>query len=165
MIEKLKEKHQLVIPVSANSELALRKASKNGIIKYIPGDRDFQIIGNINQKQREALDFIKIKVLDVYGSTGVQDAINAAVFKALNMILVYPVEDEKKLSDKNGNVLPDALLVKEGSTPRDLAAEIHTDLAKGFLYAVDARKKMRVGDDYKLKMNDVMKIVSTMAKG
>ncbi len=164
-IEKLKEKHQLVIPVSANSELALRKASKNGIIKYIPGDRDFQIIGNINQKQREALDFIKIKVLDVYGSTGVQDAINAAVFKALNMILVYPVEDEKKLSDKNGNVLPDALLVKEGSTPRDLAAEIHTDLAKGFLYAVDARKKMRVGDDYKLKMNDVMKIVSTMAKG
>ncbi len=163
-ISKLKEKHELVIPVSANSELALRKASKNGVIKYIPGEKDFEIIGNITQKQKEALEFIKNKVMDPYGSTGVQDSINAAVFIALKMILVYPVEDERKLTDKNGNILPDALLIKDGSTPRDLAGEIHSDLAKGFLFAIDARKKMRVSEDYKLKMNDVMKIVSTMAK-
>lgn len=163
-ISKLKEKHKLVIPVSANSELALRKASKSGVIKYIPGEKNFEMIGNITQKQKEALEFIKNKVLEPYGSTGVQDSINVAVFDALKMILVYPVEDERKLTDKNGNVLPDALLIKDGSTPRDLAGEIHSDLAKGFLFAIDARKKMRVSEDYKLKMNDVIKIVSTMAK-
>jgi len=163
-IKKLKEKYKMVVPVSANSELALRKAAKADIIKYIPGENNFEIKGTLNQKQKEALEFIKSKVLDVYGSTGVQDAINMAVFEGLGMIVVYPVEDEKKLTDKNGNILPDALLIKNGSTPKDLAGEIHTELAKGFLFAIDARKKMRVSEDYKLKINDVIKIVSTTAK-
>ncbi|MUN28582.1 redox-regulated ATPase YchF [Sulfuracidifex metallicus] len=163
-IKKLKEKYKMVVPVSANSELALRKAAKADIIKYIPGENNFEIKGTLNQKQKEALEFIKSKVLDVYGSTGVQDAINMAVFEGLGMIVVYPVEDEKKLTDKNGNILPDALLIKNGSTPKDLAGEIHTELAKGFLFAIDARKKMRVSEDYKLKTNDVIKIVSTTAK-
>ncbi|MCY0849188.1 redox-regulated ATPase YchF [Sulfuracidifex metallicus] len=163
-IKKLKEKYKMVVPVSANSELALRKAAKADIIKYIPGENNFEIKGTLNQKQKEALEFIKSKVLDVYGSTGVQDTINMAVFEGLRMIVVYPVEDEKKLTDKNGNILPDALLIKNGSTPKDLASEIHTELAKGFLFAIDARKKMRVSEDYKLKTNDVIKIVSTTAK-
>jgi ribosome-binding ATPase YchF (GTP1/OBG family) len=110
-------------------------------------------------------DYIITNVLEVYVNTGVQQAINEAVFGALNMITVFPVEDERKLTDRNGNVLPDAILIKRGSTPKDLAAVIHSDLAKGFLYAIDARKKIRVGENYQLQDRDVIKIVSILAHG
>ncbi|MEM3305965.1 MAG: redox-regulated ATPase YchF [Saccharolobus sp.] len=163
-IKLLREKYKWVIPTSAISEISLRKASKSGIINYIPGDSNFTILKPLNEKQKEALEYIENNVLKVYGSTGIQDAINTAVFEALNMIVVYPVEDERKLSDKNGNVLPDALLLKRGSTPRDLAFAIHSELAKGFLYAIDVKKKIRIGDDYLLQPNDVIKIVSTTAR-
>ena len=163
-IEKLKQKYKHVVPTSAEAELALRKAAKAGLIEYIPGERDFKILKELVAKQKEALDYIKRNVLEVYGSTGVQEALNTAVFEALSMIVVYPVEDEKKLTDHNGNVLPDALLVEKGSTPRDLAAMIHSDLAKGFLYAINVKKKTRVGEDYRLQDGDVIKIVSSRAK-
>ncbi|BCS92051.1 redox-regulated ATPase YchF [Metallosphaera javensis (ex Sakai et al. 2022)] len=164
-ISRLKEKHSHVVPVSAESELALRRAAKAGLIDYIPGDGQFRVIGNIEEKRMKALNYIKSNVLDVYGSTGVQQAINEAVFGALNMIHVYPVEDERKYTNKDGDVLPDVFLVEKGSTPKDLAFLIHTDLGKGFLYAIEAKKKVRVGEDYELKDGDVIKIVSTLAKG
>lgn len=154
-----------MVPVSAESELALRRAAKAGLIDYIPGDGQFRVIGNIEEKRMKALNYIKSNVLDVYGSTGVQQAINEAVFGALNMIHVYPVEDERKYTNKDGDVLPDVFLVEKGSTPKDLAFLIHTDLGKGFLYAIEAKKKVRVGEDYELKDGDVIKIVSTLAKG
>ncbi|WP_338601167.1 redox-regulated ATPase YchF [Sulfolobus tengchongensis] len=163
-IKRLKEKYKWVIPTSAASEMALRKAAKAGIIKYIPGDSEFTILKPINEKQKNALDYIKVNVLEVYGSTGVQEAINTAVFDALGMIVVYPVEDERKLTDRNGNVLPDAILLKRGSSPKDLASVIHTELAKGFLYAIDVKKKIRIGENYQLQNNDVIKIVSTTAR-
>jgi len=163
-IEKLKQKYNYVVPTSAEAELALRKAAKAGFIDYIPGERDFKILKDLGAKQREALDYIKKNVLEIYGSTGVQEAINTAVFGALSMIVVYPVEDEKKLTDHNGNVLPDAYLIKKGSTPKDLAALIHSDLAKGFLFAINVKKKMRVGEEYQLQDGDVIKIVSSTAK-
>jgi len=163
-IDNLKKKYKWVIPTSAEAELALRKASKAGLIEYIPGESDFKMTRELSGKQKQALEYIKKNVLEVYGSTGVQQAINTAVFEALGMIVVYPVEDEKKLTDHNGNVLPDAILIKRGSTPRDLASLIHTELAKGFLYAINVKKKIRVGEDYQLQNNDVIKIVSTTAR-
>lgn len=163
-IENLKRKYKYVVPTSAEAELALRKASKNGLIEYIPGESTFKILKQLSDKHLKALDYIKHNVLEVYGSTGVQQAINTAVLEALNMIIVYPVEDEKRLTDKNGNVLPDAFLVKKGSTPKDLAALIHTDLAKGFLYAIDVRRKIRIGEEYQLQNRDVIKIVSSLAR-
>lgn len=163
--EKIKSRYKYIIPTSAESELALRKAAKAGIIDYIPGESRFNIKEKIDEKRYKALEFIKNNILETYGSTGVQQAINTAVLDALDQIVVYPVEDERKYTDKNGNVLPDAILIKEGSTPKDLAAQIHSDLAKGFLYAIDAKKKVRIGENYKLKNNDVIKIVSTLAHG
>jgi ribosome-binding ATPase YchF (GTP1/OBG family) len=77
------------------------------------------------------------------------------------MIIVYPVEDEGKYCNAKGVVLPDALLLPKGTTPRDLAFRIHTDIGNGFLYAVDAKSKMRIKDSAELKMGDVIKIVST----
>lgn len=146
------------IPTSAESELALRKAAEHGVIKYDTGCRDFEIAGQPTEKQKKALDFIKENVLDKYGSTGVQHAINKTVFDLLGMIVAYPVENEHKFSDSKGNVLPNALLMSKGSTPRDLAYKVHKDIGDSFTGAVDARSGRRVSADYELKNGDVISI-------
>jgi ribosome-binding ATPase len=76
------------------------------------------------------------------------------------MITVYPVEDLEHLSDHMGRVLPDAYLVPYGTTARQLAYIIHTELGQGFIYAIEAREKKRIGEDYVLKDRDVISIVS-----
>ncbi len=113
---------------------------------------------DILQEQRHALDYMASFIKR--NGTNVQNVINKAVFELLDCIVVYPVEDEHKYTDHFGNVLPDAILVRRGSTAQDLAAAIHTDLAQGMLYAIDARSKMRLAKNYVLKNNDIIKIVS-----
>lgn len=147
------------IPVSAAAEEALRLADKSGAIKYLPGDADFKEASHISEQQRKALNRLR-SLLKKYGGTGVQRCINEAVFNLLGMIVVYPVEDENKFADKKGRVLPDAFLLKRGSTPRDLAYMVHTDIGRGFLYAIDARTKMRMGEKQELKNGDIVKIVA-----
>ena len=165
-IERLKETGRLVIPTASEAELLLRRASEHGVIKYTPGDKDFEVVkGSATPQQERALQLVREKVLLPYGSTGVQQAIDQAYFELLKAIVVYPVEDETKLSDKNGNVLPDAYVMPGGSTALDLAAKIHTDLAKGFLYAIDARTGMRLSGEHKLKNQDILKIVSGSRRG
>lgn len=161
-IQRLKEKYGNVIPASAESELALVKASEAGLISYIPGSSDFEIVdeGKLNDAQKNALNYIKEHVLDKYGSTGVQKVLNKVIFDLLDMIVVYPVEDEHKMCDGKGNVLPDAILIKQGSKPRDLAFVIHTDIGEGFMHAVDARSCRRVSSDYELKSGDIISIIT-----
>ncbi|HEU16852.1 MAG TPA: redox-regulated ATPase YchF [Nitrososphaeria archaeon] len=162
-LERLRGTGLKVVPTSAISELALRKAAKQGLIRYRPGDGDFEEVEGVtvSPEQGRALRYIREKVLKVFGGTGVQQALNAAVFELLDMIVVYPVEDEERLSDKDGHVLPDAYLVRRGSSARDLAYRVHTELGETFLHAVDVRRKMRIGADHVLKNNDVIKIVAT----
>ena len=161
-IERMQEKYPRVIPTSAESELALMNATRAGLISYISGDSSFEIIdeSKLNANQIKALEYIQTNILDVYGSTGIQKALNTAVFELLNMIVVYPVGDEHKLTDQKGNVLPDAFLVPKGSTPREFAYIIHTDIGDKFMHAVDARKSMRIASDYELKDRDIIKIVT-----
>lgn len=160
-IERLKERYPNVVPTSAEAELALKRAARAGLIDYKPGDGNFKILdeGKLTKKQLNALKYIRKNVLEVYGSTGIQEALNRAVFHLLDMIVVYPVEDEHKLSDKEGNILPDAFLIPRGSKPRDLAYLIHTEIGDSFMHAVDARKKMRVASDYKLQDGDIITII------
>ncbi|MEK6918527.1 MAG: redox-regulated ATPase YchF [Nanoarchaeota archaeon] len=150
-----------VIPVSAESELALREASKNGIIDYVPGDKDFIIKdeSKLTDKQRMALKFVKEKILDVYGSTGVQKVLNMVVFDLLKYIAVFPA-GTKKLADSKGNILPDCYLIPSGSTALDFAFKLHTDLGKNFIRAIDVRTKQTVGKDHKLKNRDGIEIVT-----
>jgi len=161
-VEKLKAEGYNVIPVSAEAERILRLASEKGLLKYLPGDKEFKIIdeSKLTPAQKKALDKIYETVFIPWGSTGVQELVNTAYFNLLNYIPVYPVEDPEKLTDHNGNVLPDVYLVRKGSKPRDLAYKIHTDLGKTFLYAIDARRKIRVGEEYELKWGDIISIVS-----
>jgi len=147
---------------TAAGELALRNAAAGGLVRYHPGDPSFSVVREeaLSPAQKTGLRTIA-QVMEKYGGTGVQQAINRAVRDLLRMIVVYPVEDEHRFSDSQGRVLPDAFLMREGSTPRDLAYQVHTDIGKGFLYAVDARTNMRVKDTYQLKDGDIIRIVST----
>jgi ribosome-binding ATPase YchF (GTP1/OBG family) len=154
-----------VVPCVCEAEALLRRATKKGLLNYLPGDNSFNIKRGIllNEEQKKALDIVS-SLIAKYGSTGVQEVINLTCFKLLKLIVVYPVEDEIKLMDKNGNILPDAHLLPRGSTAKDLADKIHADLGKGFLYAIDARSKQRIGGEYELKNNDVIKIVSATSR-
>lgn len=147
---------------SAASELALRKAAEGDYIRYLPGDTTFSINENatLTDPQRAGLQTLRI-VMERFEGTGVQQTIDSAVFNLLDMIVVYPVEDENKYCDSQGRVLPDAFLMKSGSTPHDLAYQVHSDIGEGFLYAVDARTKMRVKENHVLSNGDIIKIVST----
>lgn len=165
ILDEFNEIHP-TIACSAETELLLRKAAKNGIIEYLPGAKSFKIKNeiNLNPQQRKALELAE-KVMSKLGGTGIQQALDCACFDLLKLITVFPVEDETKLSNKNGEVLPDAKLLRMGATARDLAKSIHQDLAKGFLFAIDAKTKQRVGAEYQLKNGDVLKIVSTLSRG
>lgn len=153
-----------VIPTSSLAELILRKASSKGLIEYIPGDSDFKILSNPPPELSKALDKVRELVLKKWGSTGVQEALNQAVFNLLDNIVVYPVEDHVRLTDKHGRVLPDALIVPRGSTARDVAYRVHTELGDTFLYAINARTKQRVGESYVVNDGDILKIVASAAR-
>ena len=150
----------LVIPTSAESELALRKAASKNLIKYLPGDSDFEIIGEVTPKQRKVLEYIREKVLKKWGSTGVQQVINAAFLDVLEMLAVFPVENENKYTDHHGRVLPDVYLVPKGTTAREFAYMIHTDLGEKFISAVDVKTKKRLSADFKLEHRMVIKIIA-----
>ena len=148
-----------VIPCSALYELTLKKASKNGYIEYIPGERNFKIIKELNDKQRKALDRIR-EFMEKYDGTGVQRILEEMVYNSLGYIVVYPVEDENKWTDKDGNLLPDAYLMPPNSTALDLAYKVHTEIGEKFVRAIDGRSKRVLGKDYALKIGDVIKIVA-----
>jgi hypothetical protein len=164
-LSKITEKYSSVIPCASELEMLLRKAVKNGFIHYLPGDNSFEIKENsqLSDKQKQALEIVS-KFIKMHGSTGVQEIINLACFSLLERIVVYPVEDDSKLSDKKGNILPEAYLLSKESTAKDLAHAIHEELGKGFLFAIDVRTKRRLGADHVLKNNDVIKIVSTTSR-
>ena len=161
-IEKLKSlEGRIVVPTSSEFELALRRAAKTGIVDYLAGSPSFSVKdqSKLSADQSRALQRIS-RFLERAGSTGVQMCIEETVRKLLNLIVIYPVEDELHWTDKKGNVLPDAYLVPRGSTARDVAFKVHTDLGKNFIRAINARTKMVVGHDYEAKDGDVLKIVA-----
>lgn len=149
----------IVIPTCAEAELALRRADKGGMIRYRPGARDFEIVdpGSLSGAQKRGLESIR-EVLSRFGSTNVQNALETAAYELLDLIVVYPVEDEHKFTDKDGRVLPDAHLIKAGSNAKDLAYKVHTDLGDNFIRAIDCRTDRTIGAEHELKNGDVIKI-------
>lgn len=156
--EKIKSSFDYtVVPCFADGELALREADKAGLINYIPGENGFELKKDLNEKQKNALDSIK-KVIDINGSTGVQEVLNKTVFDVLQYICIYPAGS--KLSDSKGNILPDCFLMRKGSTALDFAYRLHTDIGKNFVKAIDIRTKQAVGKDYILKNCDGLEIMT-----
>ena len=160
--EKLKEKFpdMIIIPCSADSELALREASKANLIEYVSGENYVKVTGKLNEKQKLALEKIKENVLDRFASTGVQAVLNYAVFELLRYIAVFPVDSANKLTDSKGKFLPDCFLLPKESTALDFAYFLHTDFGKNFIKAIDARTKKILGKEYELKDRDILEIVT-----
>lgn len=161
-VEELEEETKMdVVPCCAEAELALRKASEQGKINYIPGEGEFTVNQDkeISSKQEKALGFVR-EILEEYGSTGVQKTVNEAVFDLLDMIVVYPVNNENNYTDKKGNVLPDAVLLERGSTAEDLAYEVHSDIGESFIGAIDCRSGRKISADQTLENGDIIKILT-----
>lgn len=149
-----------IIACSAESELALRQAAKHGLIEYIPGEKNFNIIKNMNEKQKDALEFIRKNVLDKFlGGTGVQTVLNTAVFGLLKYVAVYP-GGVGKLEDSKGNVLPDCFLMPPGTTALDFAFKIHTDIGNKYSKAINVKTKMPMAKDHVLESGDVVEILT-----
>ncbi len=145
------------VACSSESELALRRAAQKNVIEYLPGDADFSVIKEVDDRQGKALEFIR-DVMRELGNTGVQQAINTAVFDLLGMVVVYPAANITHLSDSKGNVLPDAFLVKRGTTLKDFAGMVHTAMAERFIGGFDLKKR-KLGADYILQDGDVVEIL------
>ena len=159
-IEKLKKEFPdyIIIPVSAEAELALKEANNKEIISYIPGDSDFKVLKEIKEPQKKALEFIKENILKKFNGTGVQEAINDVVFKLLKYVAIFP-GGVNKLEDSEGRILPDCFLMPPNSTALDFAYKIHSDFGDNFIKAIDVRSKKALGKDYVLKNRDVIEIV------
>ncbi|NLI74161.1 MAG: redox-regulated ATPase YchF [Euryarchaeota archaeon] len=151
----------MAVPTCAETELALKRAAKSGLIDYHPGDASFDIIdpSRLNTAQSKALDILKENI-ERFEGTGVQKCLETATYQLLDRIIVYPVEDETHLTDHEGRVLPDAFMVPRGTTARDLAYKVHTDLGENFIRAINVRTQRTVGNDYILQDNDIITIVS-----
>jgi ribosome-binding ATPase len=161
-LEILKNKFPqlIIVGCSAESELALKNADKNKMIDYLPGSSTFKILKeDMPEKQKKGLEFVQKNILDVYGSTGVQEILDKCAFDILKYLPIYP-GGTKSLKDKNGNVLPDCFLMPPGSTTLDFAYKLHTDFGDNFIKAIDVKTKMLLGKDHALKSNDVIEIVS-----
>ena len=149
------------VPTMAEAELALRRADKANLVKYLPGDDHFDLIDaqKLSPPQAKALSKIGEDVQRMHG-TGVQKCLEKAAFELLDLIIVYPVEDETRLTDHDGRVLPDAFLVPRGTTAKGLAYKVHTDLGDNFIRAINVRMHRTVGSDYVLQNHDVITIIS-----
>jgi len=158
-LERLKKEFEYpIIPCFADGELSLRQADKAGLIYYIPGEKTFEIKNRLNEKQKEALDKIQ-RIIEEFGSTGVQEVLNKIVFDTLEYICVFPA-GSTKLEDTKGNVLPDCFLMKKGSTALDFAFRLHTEIGKNFVKAIDVRTKKIIGKEYILKHRDGIEIIT-----
>ncbi len=159
-IEKMKKQfpEKIIIPCSAASELALRKANKNNILEYFPGEKDFVIKGELNEKQKEGLELIRKNVLQKFGGTGVQDCLDKTVFGLLGFKPIFPA-GTKGLIDKEGRTLADCFLMPPNSKAIDFAYFLHTDMGDGFIRAIDVKTRQIIGRDHSLKEGDAIEII------
>jgi ribosome-binding ATPase YchF (GTP1/OBG family) len=146
----------MIVPCSAEAEITLKNAAKAGFIEYTPGDGTFRIIKELSPQQKNAMEIMG-KLMERYGGTGVQKCLNSAVFDFLKYIAIFP-GGVNKLEDKHGNVLPDVFLLPPNSTALDFANALHSDIARGFIKAIDVKTKLSHGKEHVLKHRDVVEI-------
>ncbi len=156
-IKKLKERFDYdFMACSAAAELTIREAEKNGFIRFKDGR--LERLKELSNDQEKAINIIE-KIIKKYGGTGVREALNHLVFELKGYKVVFPVEDEKKLTDGFGRILPDAYLVEKNATPKDVAAMIHSDIAKNYKGAIDCKTGLKVKNDSPVKNGQVLKIL------
>ena len=159
-IERMRKEfpHLLIIACSAISELALKKAAKEKKIRYLPGSKAFEVLAELDEKQKKGLEYIQKSVLEKFANTGIQEVLEKAVFELLQCVAVFPA-GTKKLADQFGNILTDCYIMPKGSTVLDFAFKLHTDFGNNFIRAIDVKTKQMVGKDHLLKNRDAIEII------
>ncbi|SDG07397.1 GTP-binding conserved hypothetical protein TIGR00650 [Halorubrum xinjiangense] len=150
--------HLSFVPASAHAEKALKNADDAGVVDYTPGDDAFDVVGDVSGEQKAGLDQIGEFVAE-YDGTGVQGALEAAVFDVLDCIAVFPGSANGSKDEKG--VFRDCFILPEGSTTEDFAYHIHSDIGEGLLHGTDCRSGRQVGTDSELSHRDVIELVST----
>ena len=150
--------HLTFVPTSAHAEKALKNADEGGVVEYTPGDDEFDIVGDLSEQQEQGLDAIAGFVSE-YGGTGVQRAIERALFDVLGVIPIFP-------GSANGNgeeagAFRDCFLLPDGSTTADFAHHIHSDIGDGLLHGIDCRTERQVGGSHVLDERDVIELITT----
>ena len=161
-LEKIRREfpHITIIGVSAEVELALKEASKHGLISYVPGSSSFTVPDpqKLTPGQQKAVTFMET-FLQTHDTTGVQQVLDSIVFDTLKCIAVHP-GGASKLEDSQGRTLPDCFIMPPNTTALDFAFRLHTDFGNKFIRAVDCRSKLPRGKDYVVKHLDILEIVA-----
>ncbi len=151
--------HLTIVPCSAHAEKALKSADKAGVVDYRPGDASFEIVGDVSADQEQGLEQIQT-FLDEYGATGVQAALETALFDVLGVVPVFP-GGANGLGNDRGEILPDCYLIPPNSTAEDFAYSLHSDIGDGFLHAIDCRSSRQLGKAYEVDDRDVIEVITT----
>ena len=149
--------HWTIVPVSAHAEKALKNGDEAGVLEYRPGDGEFEITADLPEEKRAGLERIDA-FLDAFGETGVQRAIETALFEELGAIAVFP---GARKPQEDGTFLQDCFVFPGGSTAEEFAYFLHTDIGEGFLHAHDVRSGRQIGADTELSHRDVIEITTT----
>ncbi|MFX0122644.1 MAG: redox-regulated ATPase YchF [Candidatus Hodarchaeota archaeon] len=159
--ERLKKEFgEIIIPTSALTDIVLRGLAKQGKVEYFSASGRLNLIGSMSPKEESIVYQIRTEILEPYGTTGIFETLNKAVFTILQLQPIYPVADVSHFSDNEGKILPDVFLVKKGTTIKEFAGLIHQDLFKNFIHGIDARTNRRVSEKHELQFGDVVKIVA-----
>jgi len=114
-------------------------------------------------KLKQKLQRVRDLVLFRYGSTGVREAIKAAV-EIRNVIPVYLVKNLSTFSSSTGSgrAFQDCVMIySESTTVREVAKMVHPDLDKYFLYA-ENQNRIRLGEnDLITTENNIIKFTTS----
>ncbi|WP_058994489.1 redox-regulated ATPase YchF [Haloarcula sp. CBA1127] len=149
--------HLTFVPVSAHAEKALKNGNEQGVLDYRPGDEEFTVTADLPEEKAAGLEQIQEFVTD-FGGTGVQQALETALFEELGAIAVFP---GARKPQEDGTFLQDCFVLPDGSTAEDFAYFLHTDIGEGFLHAHDVRTERQIGADTELDHRDVVEITTT----
>ncbi|MHA2223609.1 MAG: YchF-related putative GTPase [Candidatus Hodarchaeales archaeon] len=157
-----KDLKEIIVPTSALTDIVLRNFVLKGKVEYFSESGRLEAKDEISPKEEEIITKIQTAILTPYGTTGIFETLNKAVFNVLDLKPVYPVADATHFSDQDGKVLPDVFLVKTGTSVKELAGIIHQDLYKNFIHGIDARTNRKLSEKHELQFGDVIKIVAAV---
>ena len=149
--------HLTFVPVSAHAEKALKNGAEQGVIEYTPGASSFEITADLPEAKEAGLEQIR-GFVDEFDGTGVQQALEAAVFDVLGLKAVFPGSASGTWSR---GPFRDCFLLPEDATAEEFAYHLHSDIGEGFLHGIDCRSDRQVGADTVLDDRAVVEVIST----
>ena len=150
---------QSIVLCSAISEVFLRKLTKQKYVRYVEGsefvdtredlidmgETDGGGLKELDEKLKTRIENLKDMVLYRFGSTGVVQVLSRAA-DLLGLVPVFPVKNIHGFGadSSNGAVFRDCVLVKKGSTMRDVARKVMGDAPLAY---VEGDGGVRVSED------------------